>query len=179
VLSLHEMQVNDLPRVRRWLSTPHVARWYLAGSSVERELGDLRRSVTGLQPVHALIVLDDGEPIGWCQWYLCGDDPGWAADVGAEPGDVGVDYAIGDPTKVTQGLGTALVGALVKLVRGARPDCGVVADPEEGNVASRRVLEKNGFQLIAVRPIPSELTDGPMAIYRLPPPITPAARVSA
>jgi len=42
-----------------------------------------------------------------------------------------------------------------------------MADPDERNVASRRVLEKNGFELVAVKAIPSEPTDDPMAIYRL------------
>jgi RimJ/RimL family protein N-acetyltransferase len=44
-----------------------------------------------------------------------------------------------------------------------------MSDPDAGNVASRRVLEKNGFRLVDVRPVASEPTDDPMAIYRLPP----------
>jgi hypothetical protein len=34
-------------------------------------------------------------------------------------------------------------------------------------MASRRVLEKNGFELVAVRPVATEPTDASMAIYRL------------
>ena len=34
-------------------------------------------------------------------------------------------------------------------------------------MASRRVLEKNGFHLVAVRPVATEASDAPMAIYRL------------
>jgi RimJ/RimL family protein N-acetyltransferase len=43
----------------------------------------------------------------------------------------------------------------------------VIVDPDANNVASRRVLERNGFSLVAVRPVASELNDNPMAIYRL------------
>jgi aminoglycoside 6'-N-acetyltransferase len=161
------MRLDDLRLVTGWLSAPHVAPWYLAGSSVEAEAEDLRRSVAGEEPVHVLIVSEGERPVGWCQWYLCDVDAQWAADIGAGPGDVGIDYALGDPTRVGQGVGTALIGALVQLVRAHHPRCAVTADPDARNVASCRVLEKNGFELVAVKAIPSEPTDDPMAIYRL------------
>ncbi len=136
-LVLRPMETGDLSVVGRWLSAPHVARWWLAGSSVERELDDLRQSVTGSQPVHALLVVGDDLPVGWCQWYLCGHEPAWAADVGAAPGDVGIDYAIGEAMQVGRGMGTELVAALVERVRTIHPGCGVMADPDERNVPSR------------------------------------------
>ncbi len=160
------MQAGDLDLVARWLGEPHVSRWYLAGSSAQRELVDLRRSVEGTQPVHALVVVDGAVPVGWCQWYRCAVDPDWAADVGGEPGDMGIDYAIGEPDRVGHGLGTALVARLVELVREADPGCSIVSDPDTRNTASRRVLEKNGFELVAVKVLPSETTDDPMAVYR-------------
>jgi aminoglycoside 6'-N-acetyltransferase len=168
MITLRPMRLDDLDLVERWLAEPHVARWYLAGSSLSRELEDIRGSVTGTQPVHVLVALDDNRPIGWCQWYLCEDDSEWAAEIGAGPGDVGVDYAIGEPARVGLGLGTELIGALVQLVRAERPGCAVMADPEAHNVASRRVLEKNGFELVAEMAMVCEPTNDPMAIYRLP-----------
>ncbi len=167
-LLLRTMEMGDLPLVGHWLAAPHVARWWLAGSSVERELDDLRRSVTGVEPVHALMVIGDDAAIGWCQWYLCEQEPAWAADVGAAPGDVGIDYAVGEARLVGQGIGTALVAALVERVRTTRPGCGVIADPDERNGPSRRVLEKNGFELMRVAALPSEPTPEPVAVYRLP-----------
>jgi aminoglycoside 6'-N-acetyltransferase len=163
------MELGDLALVERWLGEPHVARWFLAGSSLEAELEDIRQSVTGAQPVpvHVSVVLHDDEPVGWCQWYPCHVDPVWAADIGAGPDDCGIDYAVGDPAHVGRGVGTQLVAALVALVRTARPGCGIVSDPDARNTASRRVLEKNGFALVTVRPVRSEPTDDPMAIYRL------------
>jgi aminoglycoside 6'-N-acetyltransferase len=88
--------------------------------------------------------------------------------MGAEPGDVGIDYAIGDPARVGVGVGTELIATLVRLVRAAYLGCGVMADPEEANTASRRVLEKNGFELVEVKTMDSEPSDDPMATYRLP-----------
>ena len=43
----------------------------------------------------------------------------------------------------------------------------MIVDPDARNAASRAVLERNGFSLIAVRPVASELNNNPMAIYRL------------
>lgn len=166
MLTLRPMRPDDLPLVTEWLSTPHVARWYLAGSSVEQEAEDLRRSVDSEQAVQVLIVAEDERPIGWGQWYLCGIDAQWAGDIGAGEGDVGMDYAIGDETCVGRGVGTALIGALVERVRTRHPGA-IFADPDARNAASRRVLEKNGFELVAVKAISSEPTDDPVAIYRL------------
>ncbi len=168
MVTLRPMELDDLVLVERWLGQPHVARWYLAGSSLEAELGDIRLSVSGAQPVHMFVVLHDDEPVGWCQWYVCEIDPAWASEMGAQPGDVGVDYAIGDAARVGGGVGTELIAVLVRLVRSVRPGCGIVADPDAENQASRRVLEKNGFVLVGVKTMDSEPSDEPMAIYRLP-----------
>jgi aminoglycoside 6'-N-acetyltransferase len=167
MVQLRSMRGDDLSRVGRWLRVPHVARWFLAGSSAEDELEDIARSIAGEQDTSMLMVLEEGKPIGWCQWYPCMVDPEWARDLGAGPDDVGIDYAIGDPARLGRGVGTQLVAALVDAVRAAHPGCDIVSDPDARNLASRRVLEKNGFTLERVAPIPSEPTLDPMAVYRL------------
>ena len=107
-------------------------------------------------------------PVGWCQWYRWDDYPGEARELGTRPGEVGLDYALGDPRAPGRGLGTAMIAALVREVRRHQPGCGVVVEPEAANAASRRVLERNGFELVDVRPLAFEDGDRPMAIYRLP-----------
>jgi aminoglycoside 6'-N-acetyltransferase len=163
------MTPSDLGLVRAWLEQPHVARWYLVGSTIEQELDELRQAITGEQPTEALVVLERGRALGWCQWYLCGDYPDHASGVGARADEAGIDYVIGDPARTGHGVGTALIAVLVAHVRRRHPHAGVIADPEASNLASRRVLEKNGFAFIAERIVASEHTYAPMAIYRLPP----------
>jgi aminoglycoside 6'-N-acetyltransferase len=160
----------DLVLVAAWMHEPHVVRWYLHGSTLHEELEDLRLSVEGRQPTQVLVVEAEDRPVGWCQWYCCDDYLDYAVDIDALPGDIGIDYALGDPGAVGHGVGTGLVAALVDHVRIRFPDAGFVADPEASNWASRRVLEKNGFDLVAVRIIASEPVAAPMAIYRRPPP---------
>jgi len=167
VLTLRELRSSDLELVRAWLAEPHVARWYLLGSTAERELEELRGCLDGTEPTHLLTAVDDDLPIGWCQWYCCGDYPDHAAAIGARPGDIGIDYAIGDPSRIGRGVGTELVSVLVDHVRELHPGSGVIADPQAANVASCSVLAHNGFALLGVRPVATEPTDDPMAIYRL------------
>ncbi|MFZ0215813.1 MAG: GNAT family N-acetyltransferase, partial [Candidatus Dormiibacterota bacterium] len=164
MLTLRSMRPDDLDLARTWLQEPAVARWFLAGSTIEQEVEDLRQCVIGDEPTHALIVIEEDRTIGWCQWYLCREYPDHAAAVEARAGDAGIDYAIGDPARLGRGVGTALIAALVRRIRDQHPGAGIIADPEASNVASRRVLEKNGFQLVAERPLSSEPTDAPMAI---------------
>jgi RimJ/RimL family protein N-acetyltransferase len=81
--------------------------------------------------------------------------------------EIGIDYAIGDPAQVGRGVDTMLIAALVTGIRRCHPGAGILADPDAANMASRRVLQKNGFHLVAVRPVAIETSDAPMAIYRL------------
>ena len=165
MLTLRRMGAEDLERVESWLGEPHVFEWYVTGS-IEAEIEDIRRSVAGEQRTHMLVVEEDANPIGWCQWYLLRDYPEYEADVDGQPGDVGIDYAIGDPTRTGCGLGTQLIALLIGEIRQLHPGAGIVADPDATNMASRRILEKNGFRLVDERVVPSDETDAPMAIYR-------------
>lgn len=169
VLTLRRMRAADVALVETWLRDPEVARWYLAATTIENELDDLRVCIGGEAQTEVLIVAGPSGPIGWCQWYLCHDYPDHAAGVQAGPGDAGIDYAIGDPASRGRGVGTALIAALVTYIRQRNPQAGVIADPQASNIASRRVLEKNGFRLEGERQVASEPTSAPMAIYRLPP----------
>ena len=175
-MKLREMQLEDVVLVSRWLSEPHVARWWLAGSSLEREIEDLRQSVTGEQAVEVRIIVDEGRPVGWCQWYVCAGDPEWASDIGAAASDVGMDYAIGVASSTGKGLGTLVIAGMVDTIQETHPQSAIFADPDERNTPSRRVLEKNGFELLGIKPVGSEPTDDPMAIYRLGPPVSASGR---
>lgn len=171
MLSLRRMTEEDLPAVEAWLGLPHVARWWSPDGTPEQDVAKYRERIcgTGGGPATMLTVTWAGNPIGWCQWYRWADYPAEAAAIDAQPGEAGIDYAIGDPAWIGRGAGTLLIAALVAEVRRPHPRAGVCSAPEAANTPSRRVLEKNGFRLEAVRPVATEPTDAPMAIYRLAP----------
>lgn len=161
------MTIEDLPAIDRWLREPHVARWWTPETTADTEVDKFRQRVETPGPTAMCTVELDGTPIGWCQWYRWDDFPAEAEAGGAGGGEVGADYAIGEPAWIGRGTGTAMIAALVDYVRARHPGAGLVIAPEAGNIASRRVLEKNGFRLDAVRPIATEPHTRPMAIYRL------------
>jgi aminoglycoside 6'-N-acetyltransferase len=172
MLCLRRMTEDDLPLVLDWLRLPHVARWWTADTTAEAEIDEYRQRVChGADQATTMLMITKGEggpAIGWCQWYRWADYPEEASEMGARPGDAGIDYAIGDPEQVGRGVGTELIATLVAHVRRHHPGAGILVDPDATNVASRRVLEKNGFELMSVRPLACEASDAPMAIYRLP-----------
>jgi aminoglycoside 6'-N-acetyltransferase len=170
------MAAADLQYVASWLREPHVVRCWLPDTTAEAELEKMSERVSGIgdQATRTLTIFerrpderDGASRVGWCQWYPYDAYPAEADALGAHDGDCGIDYAIGDLAAVGRGLGTELVAALVTEIRRHRPGCGVIVDPDARNTASRRVLEHNGFSLIAVRRVASELNDNPVAIYCL------------
>jgi aminoglycoside 6'-N-acetyltransferase len=172
MLILRPMTQEDLPVVEAWLRLPHVARWWTPDTTAEEEIARYR---TRIRPAaHSatimLMVNQDGESIGWCQWYRWADYPTEAAAMDARDSEAGIDYAIGDPAWVGRGVGTRLIAALVVEIRRQHRGAGILCAPDAANTPSRRVLEKNGFELVAVRPVATEPGYAPMAIYRLPPP---------
>jgi aminoglycoside 6'-N-acetyltransferase len=166
VVVLRAFSKADLPFVASWLRQPHVVRWWPPEMTPEAEIEKYLRRIVGEQPATMLMVIDDGRPIGWCQWYRWVDFPAEAEATGAEPGEVGIDYAVGDPSAVGRGVGTELIRVLLDTIYKTMGRVGVRVAPEAANKASRRVLERNGFELVAVRPIATEWTAAPMAIYR-------------
>lgn len=169
--SVRPMTEEDLPTVNGWLDLAHVALWWLADTTAEAEIAKYRRRISEERPATTMMMVftDDGASVGWCQWYRWADYPAEAAAMEAGENDVGIDYAIGDPTCTGRGIGTELIAALVAHVRRQYPDSGVLVAPNAMNLASRRVLEKNGFHLVVVRAVATEPSDAPMAIYRLAP----------
>lgn len=109
------MTEDDLPAVEAWVSLPHVARWWTPGTTPQQEATKYRHRINGTSPraTTMLTVTWAGAAIGWCQWYRWADYPAEAGAIGARDGELGIDYAIGDPDWIGRGIGTQLVAALV------------------------------------------------------------------
>ena len=158
-MELRPLAEDDLEMVDAWFDAPHVRRWWREDKA-EQYLPVLR----GEDPTVVLVAVHDRRPIGLGQWYAWDHEPSREL-YGIPTGTAGIDYLIGHAHDCERGLGTELIALLVE----ASLPYPLWVPVEESNEPSRRVLEKNGFELMAVKKcdVPEEPWAGPQAIYRL------------
>jgi aminoglycoside 6'-N-acetyltransferase len=168
-ITFRPMTEGDLPLFESWLHQPHFARWFLPDSTVDAELESNREAIRGAEPTVVLIARVAGRDIGWAQYYRWADYPAEALKYDARPGEIGIDYGIGEPDLIGLGIGARLIAGLVALLAELHPGAPILVGPSAANVASCRVLERNGFVLVDVRDVPDEPNASPLALYRLAP----------
>jgi len=156
-IELRRFTRRDLPLLGAWVVREHVARWWpKSDASIAALDAYYGPAIDGADPTLLYVVLADGVPVGFGQAYRHADHPDWDRAVGI-PGVGGIDYLIGEADRCGKGLGTAVVAALCEHSFSVFPDvAGIVAVPQAANLASRRVLEKNGFRLLDVRELDSD-----------------------
>lgn len=157
-----------------WLGRPHVHRWWFHDPSPEAVQKDFGPYARGEEPGEDLVVSLDGEPIGIVQRSRFADFPEdrepLLSVIEVPPEAVTVDYFIADPDRIGQGLGPAMIGALVADVWVTYPDAPCVITPVvAGNRPSWRALEKAGFARVgACEMEPDNPVDHPLHyVYRI------------
>jgi aminoglycoside 6'-N-acetyltransferase len=128
---------DDLPLLARWLAERHVAKWW---GKAEAELRSIEAHIAG-DDAEPLIVLLDGVPIGYLQWWPASTDP----DVPPQPdGTRGVDFLIGETAALGKGHGPGLLKAFADGALAAGTPR-LVSDPDGRNVSSVGCLGRAGF----------------------------------
>jgi len=148
MLKLRLLNDNDLPLMENWLNKDHVKQWYEVPEecSIDDWLDEIKGRNDEFQFLTHMIVLQNDHPIGFCQYYKCTDsDEDW----GTLPiaGSYCIDYLIGEELYLGKGLGKELVNQLVKEIFSLPDARRVVADIDEDNKASGKVLLASGFTL--------------------------------
>jgi aminoglycoside 6'-N-acetyltransferase len=144
----------DFPLLATWLASPPVARWWNHAWGQEALERDFGPTVDGLEPGEDWLALLDGVPLGLVQRSLVADYAENLADFSAlievPDGAVTLDYLIGEPGRLGQGLGTAMISAMVRQTWRDRPTASaIVVSVVAANIASWRALEKAGFRRVA------------------------------
>lgn len=145
---------DHYPLLRAWLDLPHMREWW---GNTEDELGFVRDMVEGRDTTRPFLIAIDGTPAGYIQCWFVGDHQNerWIADhpwLAGLPSDaVGVDIAIGDPERLSKGIGSAALAAFVRRLREEGHET-IIIDPLIRNERAVRAFSKVGF-----RPIPNLL----------------------
>lgn len=136
----------DVPTLHAWCTARGTGFWGLGGLTPD-ELRDTYAVVDALPYHHALLARVDGEPVGLVQAYEPALDPvGEVYDV--QPGDLGAHVLLGarPPRPVTR-FAPRFVRAMAQVLADATGATRIVGEPDAGNVAMLRVLERVGFVL--------------------------------
>lgn len=152
-ITFRPLRRADLPLLRRWLTAPHVARWWgeppVDDAATAAKYGPM---IDGDDRPEMFVFTVDEQEAGVVQRYAIDDEPDWkdalAVAVDAS-GTAGIDYLIGEPDLVGRGIGPAMIATFVPLVWERYPACrAMVVDVDPANRPSWRALEKNGFRRI-------------------------------
>jgi len=129
----------DLPRVRRWLRTPEVARWW---GDPRREYENLRADLDEPRMTMCIVSIR-GRPFAYAQHYEVHAWP--QAHLAHLPeGTRAIDSFIGWPSMIGRGHGAAYLRLLAE--RLSAEGAPVVAiDPAVDNTRARRAYAKAGF----------------------------------
>jgi aminoglycoside 6'-N-acetyltransferase len=144
------MSSADLPTIRRWLETPHVAQWWHDPSDqFELVSGDLDHP-----DMAQFIVTTDAREFGYLQCYNLST---WNTGFGPQPeGARGLDQFIGEADMLGGGHGSAFIRVFAdRLLASGTPR--IVIDPAPTNARAIRAYEKAGFSRDRVVDTP----DGP------------------
>ena len=134
------MSAADLPMVRRWLETPHVAQWW---RDPDEQFALVSEDLDH-PAMDQFVVAAENRPFAYLQCY---DPNAWPeGGLGIHPdGTRGIDQFIGEPDMVDCGHGSALIRSFVdNLLNTGTPR--VVTDPDPENIRAVRAYEKAGFQ---------------------------------
>ena len=150
-IAFRPVTAADYPLIRSWLEEPHVRLWW---GAPDEELDSIRAMVEGRDTTRPFIFEEGGRPVGYIQYWFVGhhqkapwtEAHPWLTALPSEA--MGIDISIGDPARLSQGLGPAALTAFVRrlLAEGFET---LIIDPDPTNLRAVRAYHKAGF-----RPVP-------------------------
>jgi aminoglycoside 6'-N-acetyltransferase len=172
-LRFRPLRRTDFGMLAQWLAAPHVQAWWREPSTLEAVAANYGPSVDGADPTEHFVIESDGVAIGLIQRCRLGDAPEYLQAMqpaGAAADAATLDYLIGDPDRIGQGLGPALIADFARLTWRRYPDApAIVIAVQQDNRRSWRALEKAGFERVWSGVVESgdPSDEGPSYVYVL------------
>jgi RimJ/RimL family protein N-acetyltransferase len=142
LLEIRMLHDDDVPLLKTWLSKEHVLKWY---ENPDDWLAEIYGRFDMFSFIKHFIALQDGKPIGFCQYYSCSDaNEDWYGDIPLA-GSYSIDYMIGEENYLGKGFGKSIIDLLVKKVFSLNEAQRIIVLPEIENTASCKSLLANGF----------------------------------
>ena len=107
------MNLDDLTVFKKWLYTPHVAKWY---HDPQDWINEVEKQDSDFNWIYHFIVENDGTPIGFCQYYACKDSDELWEGYTALGGSYSIDYMIGETDYLRKGFGKKIVADLTNRI---------------------------------------------------------------
>jgi aminoglycoside 6'-N-acetyltransferase len=149
-ISFRRIGRSDFPLLQKWLGAPQVAVWWNEHSDLASLEAKYGPRIDGNEPVHVYLILFEGAPIGWIQWYRWHDFPKHAMQLCADHRSAGIDLAIGEIEMTGRGLGPAVIRDFVSNYIFYNGDVdAIVADPSVSNLNSVSAFKKAGFSIVS------------------------------
>jgi RimJ/RimL family protein N-acetyltransferase len=141
---------GDPELVSRWMNEPHVALFWEQAWPPERWAAVIAGQLAG-DCSRPYLVSYQGSPLAYVEIYRTPRDV-VGSHYPADPYDLGLHLAIGDPGRTGHGEGRAMVRAIAAGLSVADPRCRrVLADPDERHMIARRMFRGAGFDFLGVR----------------------------
>ncbi|GAA1716828.1 GNAT family N-acetyltransferase [Isoptericola hypogeus] len=178
MLTFRRTRRGDLPQIQTWLRRPHVARYWAHDTSDAAVERDFAGSFLGTEPSEDFVVSDDGAPVGFiqrCRIHDYADEERELIALVDVPVDaLTIDYFVGEPDRVGQGLGTRMIREFTATCWRDHPGATTIVVPVvTGNAASWGALRSAGFRWVATGWLPPDnpVDDGQHHVYRLDRPV--------
>ena len=141
-LVLRSVEDSDMLQLEIWLNKEHVLRWYHDGNEW---LNEIKERNGNFRFLNHFIVLKEDKPIGFGQYYDCFDaQEEWYLVSG--PNKIfSMDYFIGEENYLRKGYGKEIIKLLTAVILNRCPECAIIVQPENENIASCKSLLANGF----------------------------------
>jgi len=143
----------EIDLVAQWMSRPHVAEFWDQAWEPAAWSAEVGRQLAGCHSRPWLVLLDR-RPLAYVEVYRVALDV-IAAHHAVGRHDLGLHIAIGDHPRTGNGLGPAVLRAMVAALLAADPACTrVVGDPDVHHAVARRAFAAAGFVPLAEVDLP-------------------------